>query len=104
MGRVVGHGMINGNASEFIDKMHYEDHYVVFNSEKYFVNGCQTKMDATGRILSVRLEVYNLTKNVTVFSETKPSASECVNAFEEAPIWNGKTFWEAESDIEWVDE
>lgn len=36
--------MINGNASEFIDKMHYEDHYVVFNSEKYFVNGCQTKM------------------------------------------------------------
>lgn len=32
--------MINGNASEFIDKMYYEDHYVIFNNEKYFVYDC----------------------------------------------------------------
>ena len=26
-----------------------------------------------------------------------------VAEFENAPIFNGKTFWEAEKDIEWVD-
>lgn len=96
--------MINGNANTFIDKMYYEDHYVMFDKEKYFVNGCQTKTDTDGHSLSVRLEVYNLSQNITVFSITKPSAAECVSAFEDAPIWNGKTFWEAEKEIEWVDE
>ncbi len=96
--------MIDGNASEFIDKMYYEDHYVIFNKEKYFVNGCQTKTDADGNTLSVKLEVYNLTQNSTIFSIMKPSASECISAFEYAPIWNGKAFWDVESEIEWVDE
>lgn len=96
--------MIDGNANAFINKMYYEDHYVMFDKEKYFVNGCQTKTDAEGHTLSVCLEVYNLSQNVMVFSITKPSAIECVNAFEDAPIWNGKTFWEAEKEIKWVDE
>lgn len=96
--------MINGNPATFIDKMYYEDHYVIFNKEKYFVNGCQTKMAPDGSTLSVRLEVYNLTQNTTVFSTTKLSASECVSTFEDAPIWGGKTFWDAERNIQWVDE
>ena len=96
--------MINGNPATFIDKMYYEDHYVIFNNEKYFVNGCQTKMDADGNTLSVRLEVYNLTQNATIFSATKSSASECISSFENALIWDGKKFWDAEPDIEWVDE
>lgn len=28
---------------------------------------------------------------------------ECQNAFLEAPTFNGKTFWDAEQQIEWVD-
>ncbi len=28
---------------------------------------------------------------------------QCLYAFENAPIWNGKTFWEIENEIEWVD-
>jgi len=96
--------MVHGNANEFIDKMFYEDHYVIFHGEKYFVNGCQTEMDEDGNTLFVRLEVYNLTQNITVFSITRPSASECVSAFEDALIWNGKSFWDAENEIEWVDE
>lgn len=95
--------MIDGNANDFIDKLYYEDHYVLFNENKYYVNGCQSKPDTNGSANSVRLEVYNLSENSTVFSVTKSSASECVEAFEKAPIWNGKTFWEAETDMEWVD-
>lgn len=52
----------------------------------------------------VRLEVYDLTNDTTLFSVTKSSASECVEAFENAPIWGGKNFWDIESQMQWVDE
>lgn len=95
--------MIDGNATEFIDKLSYEDHYVIFQGKKFFINGCQTKKDENGNIMSVILEVYNLSDNKTIFSTTKSSAFECIKAFEKAEIWEGKSFWEAENSIEWVD-
>lgn len=96
--------MIDGKASEFIDKLYYEDNYVLFHGEKYFVNGCQSKKDVNGKIISVRLEVYNLISKTTVFSATKPSAIECIEMFEKAAIWDGKTFWEAECQMQWIDD
>ena len=96
--------MINGNATDFIDKLSYEDHYVLFNNVKYFLNGCQVSKNIEGEITSVRLEVYDLTKGLTVFSVTKSSVSECLAAFQEAKIWSGKAFWEIEQEIEWVDD
>ena len=95
--------MINGKASEFIDKLYYADNYVLFHGEKYFANGCQSRKSTDGKIISVRLEVYNLTSDTTVFSVTKPSSIECVRSFEEAAIWDGKKFWEAECQMQWVD-
>lgn len=29
-------GMIDGNVADFIDKLYYEDHYVIYNGEKFF--------------------------------------------------------------------
>ena len=95
--------MINGNANDFIDKLSYEDHYAIFDNKKYFLNGCQTKKDSCGNVISVRIEVYDLTNETTVFSVTKKSVCDCLTAFKNAKIWNGKTFWEAEKEIEWVD-
>ena len=95
--------MVDGNARDFIEKLHYEDHYAIYNGEKFFFNGCQTKILENGT-KSVKLEVYNLTKNSTVLSVTKATATDCVDAFQDAPIWNGKTFWAVESEIKWVDE
>ena len=95
--------MIDGNARDFINKLYYEDHYVIFKDEKYFLNGCQTKKIDNGKE-SVRLEVYNLTKDITVFTVTKSSATECIDAFQDATIWDGKTFWEIEAEITWIDD
>ncbi len=95
--------MIDGNVNDFIDKLYYEDHYVEYRGEKFFFNGCCTEKDNTGKIISVRLEVYNLTRGTTVFSTTMPSAYECITEFETAAIWNGKTFWDAENEMQWVD-
>ena len=95
--------MIDGNVYDFIDKLSYEDHYIVFKGEKYFFNGCQSTIDDDGKIVSVRLEVYNLESSTTVFSTEQPTATECISEFENAKIWGGKSFWEAEKDMTWVD-
>ena len=96
--------MINGDANVFIDQLSYEDHYVLFNGVKYFLNGCQVNKNDEGKIISVRLEVYDLTSQTTIYSVTKKNSSECLVAFQDAKIWNGKSFWEVEQDIEWVDD
>ncbi|MGM9645433.1 MAG: hypothetical protein ACI3XS_01915 [Eubacteriales bacterium] len=95
--------MINGNASEFIDELTYQDHYVNYRGHNFFFNGCQYKRDENGNIITVALEVYNLTTNKTIFSTTKNSTTKCIDAFEKAKIWGGKTFWEVEKDMEWVE-
>ena len=95
--------MIDGNVYDFLDKLYYEDHYVIYNNEKYFFNGCQSRISPDGKVMSVRLEIYNLSTDKTVFSVTKASASECIEAFEDALIWNGKSFWDIEKFMKWVD-
>ena len=96
--------MINGNAITFIENLSYEDNYALFHENKYFFNGCQVRKNDEGKIIEVRLEVYNLTKNTTVFSVKTPSIQKCIEAFLNAKIFDEKTFWEAETEIEWVDD
>lgn len=95
--------MTDGNASDFINKLSYEDHYILFNNKKFFLNGCQTKKDRNENVLEVRLEIYDLSTESTVFSVSKKSIQECLTAFEDAKIWDGKSFWEAEKDMKWID-
>lgn len=94
--------MIDGNVKDFIDKLYYEDHYVLYENRKYFFNGCQHKM-SDGKTLSVFLEIYELTSGKTVFTTEKPTADECIEAFENAPVWHGKTFYEVQDSMRWVD-
>lgn len=95
--------MINGNASEFIDELTYQDHYVNYQGQKYFFNGCQCKTNSNGDISSVTLEVYNLTTDTTAFTTTQQSIARCIEVFESSKFFNGKSFWEAEKEMEWVD-
>ena len=69
--------MIDGNARDFLNKLYYEDHYVVYNGDKYFLNGCQTGYTTDGK-KRVKLEVYNLSKDTTVYSVTKSTVTECI--------------------------
>ena len=95
--------MIDGNARDFINKLYYEDHYAIYKANKYYFNGCQAKRLENGNE-DVKMEVYNLTLDTTVFSVTRSNATDCLESFQNAPIFDGKTFWEVESEIEWVDE
>lgn len=39
----------------------------------------------------------------TVFDKTASTSEECLKLAQNEPIFDGKTFWEAEADMEWVE-
>ena len=39
----------------------------------------------------------------TVFNKTAPTSEKCLELAQNEPIFDGKTFWEAEADMEWVE-
>ena len=41
---------------------------------------------------------------IYIWKKESPLGSYDVEAFLAAPIWDGRTFWEAEQEMEWVDD
>ena len=92
--------MINGNANEFIEMIYTcQDIVFIYDNVKYWFQGY-----ITGE--KVHMEVFQVepVKEGYVWEYNGSSISQGQNAFQNAPIFNGKTFWEAEKDIEWVDD
>ena len=91
--------MINGDAKEFIDGLYYGDErFFIYDGNKYFVQGyCEAE--------TFTLELYIIENPKNDFEWHACSQDRCylVNAFEKAKIFNGKSFWEVEKEIEWVD-
>ena len=94
--------MKGGQANDFIDAFSYQSVAVIFKGEKYFSDGITS--DANGRFSFFVIKVDEngeFLKDVYDFESN--SVSGCISAFENAPIWDGKTFREAEQEMEWVD-
>ena len=90
--------MINGNSREFINGLYYGDErFFLYNGEKYFIQGyCEDN--------KYILEIYVIENEENDFHWKSTSQSNYpVEEFEKTKIFNGKTFWEAEKEIEWVD-
>ena len=93
--------MINGDPHEFVD--HFwsgQDTVYLYRNVKYWAQGysCRDKK-------KWRMEIfqYQPPSDGYIWEYESESVQECLDAFLEAPIFDGKTFWEAESEIEWVD-
>lgn len=93
--------MINGDPREFIDGLHYGDERIfLYDGRKYFIQGYVTE---NGPLIEMfGLDPDNFDFYWKVYSDKEKSYP--VAEFESAPLFNGKTFWEAEQDIEWVDD
>jgi len=92
--------MINGNASEFIDRIYTcQDTVFVYNGIKYWFQGYMPNDN------TVHMEVFQTEPAVDgyVWVYDGRSISEGQEAFQNASIFDGKTFWDVEQDIEWVD-
>lgn len=89
--------MINGNVREFIDHIYYGDElWFIYDNKKYFLEGLPEND-------IYRLYLYEMNDGGKEFSWDGDSVNYPVNSFLEAPIFKGKTFWEVEKEITWVD-
>ncbi len=87
---------MNGKTlSEFIDDLYYNP-----ETEMEYHNICYS---VSGYIDSNKEHVLQVdsieSKSTEVFFVKRKNAGECVKAFEEAKIFDGKTIYEAESEI-----
>lgn len=90
--------MKNGNVREFVDHIHYGDElWFLYDGKKYFLEG----WSEDGRL---DLYLYEMAGDWKEYVWEGTASHYPVDAFLEAKIWNGKSFWDVEQDMEWVDD
>lgn len=93
--------MIGGDPHEFLDRIYScQDTVFIYNGVKYWFQGYMPNEDR------VHMEVFPCLPGAgqAIWEYNGPSISEGRDFFMNAPLFNGKTFWEAEKDITWVDD
>lgn len=91
--------MINGNAKEFIAGLYYGDErFFTYKGKKYFIQGYHENKKPLLEIYAI--EPFDNDFKWRVFSDDN---NYPVAKFENAKIFDNKSFWEIENEIEWVD-
>ena len=96
--------MINGNVNEFVDGLYYGDErWFMFRGVKYFIQGWVKNEEFTLELEQMEPEPK---QNSPLWTKTcsYDRKQEIVKDFLSAHIWDGKTFWQAEQEMEWVDD
>lgn len=91
--------MINGNVYKFIDYIAYgEELWFIYKGTKYFLEGLT--LDGM-----TKLYLFEMVEGGAEYSWPYDEINKRypVDAFLRAQIWDRKTFWEVEQEIEWVD-
>lgn len=92
--------MINGDLNDFIDKLTYGDEVLFsYEGKKYFIQGYKKN-----GICTLYLSQFEPPIDWYIWTCSRESKLQPVDEFLSAQIWDGKTFMEIESEVEWVDE
>jgi hypothetical protein len=94
--------MINGDANMFIESVYNcQDIAFIYKGEKYWFQG----HTVTDGVWGVHMECYKIEPpgDENVWQYDGSSLSEGQESFQNSPIFDGKSFWEVEKEIEWVD-
>ncbi len=94
--------MEGGRINDFVDAFSYESVAVVFKNEKYFSDGITTEPNGKYSFFIIKV-TDNCEFLEDVFNYEGDTISDCINALENAPIWDGKTLYDAEKEMTWVD-
>ncbi len=91
-----------GNVNDFVDHTTYEECAVMYHGIKYFFHGIIYHKDND---YSYDIVIWDDKGNYvkTVFDKRASSGEKCMELALNEPIFEGKTFWEAEKDMEWVE-
>ena len=91
--------MINGNTTEFIDKLWSGEELIyVYNNKKYFSQGYVA--DNGENVFELQMWEP---ENKMLWQVIGKSNQDSYEEFIKTALFDGKTFWEVESEIEWVD-
>lgn len=93
--------MINGNVNEFVDNLYYgSEMNFAYSDKQYFIQGWKEN-----GIFTLELcQTIPLTTNegYCVWNDSSENPQECVNNFLSTKLFNDKTFWEVEQEIDWL--
>lgn len=90
--------MINGNPNEFINGLYYGDERIfLYNNEKFFIQGL-----TENGVYTLYLDRWNPASDDYIWKASS-SKEYPVEKFLEAKVFAGKTFWDIEQGIEWLD-
>ena len=96
--------MINGDLPTFLDKLYWlEDLGILFQGREYLIQGYGENIGKPDQVFHI--EVFETTGNVAgemLLEHDAKTSAECSEVFRKAPIWDGRSFDEAESEIEWI--
>ena len=91
--------MINGDINEFVDKLRDGEELIyTYRGKKYFSQGYNLD-DGT---YYFELQQWEPTASV-LWSVKGLNRQGSLDVFLNEPLFDGKTFWEAEKKMEWVD-
>ncbi|AOZ95331.1 hypothetical protein [Butyrivibrio hungatei] len=91
--------MINGNTDDFVSKLwDGEEVIYIYNGKKYFSQGYNLD-DGRYRF---ELQLWE-PQGEMLWKVEGLNRQESLEAFLKEPLFDGKTFWEVEKEIEWVD-
>ncbi len=95
--------MINGDVSEFAEGIHSGSEMVFLcDGKKYFIRGwLEIRNEAVTSVLC--LVTWEPPSDDYLRFESGPDSDVLAEHFIAAPVFEGKTFWEVEREIEWVD-
>ena len=99
--------MENANVSEFIETITYSEAYVLFQGKVYFFDGpsvlhgeicCRFQVYWFERLEGERIRAH------LVYEVAAQNPVSCINAFLKAKIWTGKSFFDVEQEMRWIND
>lgn len=85
--------------TEFVDRIHYGDELIfLYKGQKFFLQGFLEE-----GVYTTYLDRWEPPADDYIWVGKGDSKNFPVNDFLKAKIWDGRNFWEAEKQMEWID-
>jgi len=93
--------MINGDVQDFVNRIDYGDELIsMYRGKKYFPQGLFEK---DGKCATC-LDRWEMSADDYIWIGEGDSRHFPVEEFLKQKPWDGRAFWEAESEMEWMDD
>ncbi|MCR5261237.1 MAG: hypothetical protein K6C94_05310, partial [Candidatus Gastranaerophilales bacterium] len=93
----------NGNTNEFFDNMYHGDEFEISCKEKqYFIQSYYNDFKIYTHEIIVK-QTNPKIDNDTIFECKSNNPQQNIEDFQNAKIFEGKSFWEVEQEITWID-